>query len=82
MGRRAADEALRQAQAQFANGLAILLDVLTAQDQLLSAQLQLTSARFDRSVFYLNLLRADGQLLPYFGSRSTSQPTTGKSSPG
>ena len=78
---RAADEALRQAQAQFNNGLAILLDVLTAQDQLLSAQLNLTSARFDRSVFYLNLLRASGQLLPYVGGKPTSRPTTDATSP-
>lgn len=77
---RAADEALRQAQAQFANGLAILLDVLTAQDQLLNAQLQLTSARFDRSVFYLDLLRATGQLMPYFDGLPTSQPTNATSS--
>ena len=58
----AADEALKQAQAALANKLGIELDVLTAQDQLLTAQLLLTGARFDRTVFYLDLLRAAGQL--------------------
>ncbi|HEY7117959.1 MAG TPA: TolC family protein [Tepidisphaeraceae bacterium] len=58
----AADEALKQAQAALANNLAIVLDVLTAQDQLLNAQLQLTGAQFDRTIFYLNLLRATGEL--------------------
>ncbi|HSI34495.1 MAG TPA: TolC family protein, partial [Tepidisphaeraceae bacterium] len=59
----AADEALKQAQAALANSLAIVLDVLTAQDQLLSAQLLLTGAKFDRTVFYLDLLRATGRLI-------------------
>jgi len=36
--------------------------VLTAQDQLLSAQLQLTSAQFDRTVYYLDLLRQTGRM--------------------
>ena len=44
----------------LANNLAIVLDVLTAQDQLLNAQLLLTGAKFDRTVFYLYLLRARG----------------------
>jgi outer membrane protein len=58
----AADEALQQAQSAYRNGLAINLDVLNAQDQLLNAQLQLTGARFDRDVFYLDLVRATGGL--------------------
>jgi outer membrane protein len=70
---RAADESLKQSQSQYANGLAILLDVLTAQDQLLSAQLQLTSAQFDRSVFYLSLLRASGELQNGFVPEASSQ---------
>lgn len=58
---RAATEAYNQARNAFLNGLGINLDVLTAQDQLLNAQLQLTGARFDRTIFYLDLLRAVGR---------------------
>ncbi len=58
----AADEALKQAQSALTNSLAIELDVLTAQDQLLNAELALASAQFDRSIFYLDLLRATGDL--------------------
>ena len=58
----AADEALKQAQAALANKLGIELDVLTAQDQLLTAQLLLTGVRFDHTVFYLDLLRATGEI--------------------
>jgi outer membrane protein len=71
----AADEALKQAQAAVANNLGIVLDVLTAQDQLLNAQLQLTGARYDRSIFYLDLIRTTGDLpvgLPT--TRPTTQP--------
>jgi hypothetical protein len=46
---------------------------LTAQDQLLSAQLLLTGARFDHTVFYLDLLRATGQLPTV--AAATSQPS-------
>jgi outer membrane protein TolC len=60
---KAADDAYRQAQAAFKNGLGINLDVLTAQDLLLNARLQLAGAEFDRTVFYLNLVRATGQLV-------------------
>jgi outer membrane protein len=70
----AANEALQQAQAALANNLGIVLDVLTAQNQLLQAQLLLTSARFDRTVFYLDLLRAMGQLTGR--AASTTQPAT------
>jgi outer membrane protein len=59
----AADEALQQAQQAFHNGLAINLDVLTAQDRLLAAQLDLTGATYDRTVFYLDLMRATGELI-------------------
>jgi len=61
-GLAAANEALKQAQSALANNLGIVLDVLTAQDQQLNAQLQLTSAQFDRSLFYLDLLRTTGYL--------------------
>jgi outer membrane protein len=71
----AADEAYRQAQSAFANGLAINLDVLTAQSQLLDAQLQLTSTRYDRIVFYLDLIRAAGRITP-FSLVATTHPAT------
>jgi outer membrane protein TolC len=58
----AADEAYHQAEQAYQNGLAINLDVLSAQEQLLDAQLQLTGALYDRSVFYLDLVRSTGQL--------------------
>lgn len=56
----ATNEAYNQARSAFENGLAINLDVLQAQERLLNAQLQLTSVRFDKIVFYLNLRRATG----------------------
>jgi outer membrane protein TolC len=58
----AAQDAYQQAQQSFRNGLAINLDVITAQNDLLNAQLQLTSDLFDRTIFYLDLIRATGQL--------------------
>jgi len=58
----AAQEAYDQAQSAYKNGLAINLDVLNAQNQLLNAELDLTGARFDRDVFYLDLVRATGRL--------------------
>ncbi|MGD1276421.1 MAG: TolC family protein [Tepidisphaeraceae bacterium] len=58
----AASDARRQAGQLLNNGLAIPLDVLVAQDTLLNAQLLYTSERFDRTVFYLDLLRITGQL--------------------
>jgi outer membrane protein len=61
---KAAADAFHQSQQAFHNQLAINLDVLTAQDRLLAAQLQLTGARFDRAVFYLDLKRAAGRLVP------------------
>jgi len=72
----AANEALRQSQAALANNLGLTLDVLTAQDALLNSQLQLNSAQFDRSVFYLDLLRTTGKLpvgLPT--TRPATQPS-------
>jgi outer membrane protein TolC len=71
----ASKEAFEQAQNAFRNNLAINLDVLTAQDQLLTAELQLTGAQFDRTVFYLDLLRASGHLHE-IASAPTTRPTT------
>jgi outer membrane protein TolC len=75
----AAQEALEQSRNAYQNNLAINLDVLTSQDQLLNAQLQLTSAQFDRTVFYLDLLRATGRLPEVAGPNAppaATQPTT------
>jgi outer membrane protein TolC len=72
----AADEALKQAQGALANNLGIVLDVLQAQDQLLTTQLLLTGAKFDRTVFYLNLLRASGQTAPGVFGAATTHPAT------
>lgn len=58
----AAKEALQQARGAYAASLATNLDVLTAQDELLTAQLQQTNAAFDRTVFFLDLLRSTGTL--------------------
>jgi len=73
----ASNEALRQAQAALANNLGIVLDVLTAQDAVLNSQLQLTSAEFDRSIFYLDLLRATGKLPVNLPVRPLNKPTSG-----
>ena len=58
----AAREALRQAQASQQVGESTYLDLITAQNQLLSAQLSLTTAEFNYKVFYLDFLRAMGLL--------------------
>jgi len=58
----AAAEALDRANDAFSLGLAVNLDVLAAQDALRQAELALSGARFDRSVFYLDLRRAIGDL--------------------
>jgi outer membrane protein len=75
----AAREALRQANESYRAGLATNLERLTAQDQVLSAELQLTSAEYDRKFFYLNLLRQLGQLGVPTGSIATIQPSTTQS---
>ncbi len=75
---KASGEALKQAQNAFKNSLAINLDVLVAQDQLLNSQLQLTSAQFDRTIFYLDLVRSTGRLPTVVTdtSTATTQPAT------
>ena len=72
----AAREALRVARGlyQFGNGL--FLDVLIAQDQLLSAELSLASEEFNRRTFYLSLLREIGRLGPPPGDLITTAPST------
>lgn len=58
----AAQRAYDLAVAQYRVGNASNLDQLTANDQLLQAQLQLINERYNRKLFYLNLLRVTGQL--------------------
>jgi len=79
----AAEEALRVAKGlyQFGNGL--FLDILVAQDQLLSAQLSLFSEVFNLRIFYLTLLREVGRLGPPPGDLiTTTRPTTEPIIPG
>jgi len=71
----AASQAYQQSRDAYVNGLARNLDVLATQDQLLSAELQLASAAFDRTVFYLDLVRATGRLttrVPGDGARAAT----------
>jgi multidrug efflux system outer membrane protein len=59
-----ASEAYDQSVQLEKNGLAIPLDVLTAQDALLNAQLQLASETFSQAIFELDLIRSVGELDP------------------
>jgi len=82
----AAQEALRQATRRYQTGLAINLDVLNAEDQLLSAQLDLATAQFNYKIFYLDLVRAMGQLtrpssLSSMSYGPASRPTTEQTRP-
>ena len=75
----AATEALRQAEQSYRAGLATNLDRLTAQDEVLSAQLQITSERYNQKVAWMNLLRATGALstrLPGDPAPPATRPAT------
>lgn len=60
----AAREGTRQAEAAYDAGLGTNLERLIARDAQLSAELSITTARFNRNVDYLNLLRVTGVLNP------------------
>jgi outer membrane protein len=82
----ASQEALRQAVERYRVGLAINLDVLNAETQLLSAQLSLAQEQINFKVYYLDLLRDMGRLpLPKsalsMSSGPTSKPTTQETAP-
>ena len=82
----ASQEALRQATQRYRVGLATNLDVLTAQDQLLTSQLDLATEEFNHKIFYLDLLRGMGRLirpdtLTALSSGPTSRPTTEQTRP-
>jgi len=72
----AAQAAFNQADQSYTVGLATNLERVAAQDQLLSAQLQLTSARFDRTLAYLELARAGGRLRWRLENTASTAPTT------
>jgi outer membrane protein TolC len=86
----AAQQALDVAEGNYRAGSGIYLERLVAQDQLLSAQLQLTSEEYNRKLNYLNLLRVTGELRepppeglpagpstgPSTGALSSTQPAT------
>jgi outer membrane protein TolC len=59
---KAARDALYLADQTYRAGKGILLDVLTAQDTLLTTQLQLTTQQFNQKTAYLNMLRTIGKL--------------------
>ena len=82
----ASQEALRQATQRYTAGLATNLDVLTAQNTLLSSQLDLATEEFNHKIYYIDLLRAMGRLdLPTESSRMLqgpiSRPTTEQTKP-
>jgi len=58
----AARDALNQAEASYRVGLATNLERLTAQSQLLNAELQLASEGFDQALLLLDLTRFTGRL--------------------
>ena len=72
----AAEEALRQADGAYKAGLGTNLERLTAQDQLLSAQLQITNQHFLLKQYHLQLLRAIGKLSTHLPGVLTTQPST------
>lgn len=71
-----AREALRLAEGLNRAGQGIYLDVLTAQDSLQSAQLNLSNEEFNRKIFYLNLVRVSGQLSTRVPGEPTTRPAT------
>lgn len=60
----AAQEALRQAEAAYSAGLGTNLERITAQDQLLSAQLRSAREEYTAKIAYLAAVRATGGLTP------------------
>jgi outer membrane protein TolC len=81
----AAQQSLRQAEESYRVGLGTNLERVVAQNSLLAAQLQLSSARFDRRMFYLELLRVTGgltlRLPPQTAAAPAADPTTGPAAP-
>ncbi len=59
---KAARDALIQAEQSYPVGLAAYLDIITAQDQLLTAKLSLVTEEINFKVFFIDLLRTMGKL--------------------
>jgi outer membrane protein len=76
ISRDAAREALRQAEGNYAAGRATNLERLVAQDQVLSAELQLATATYDQKLFYLNLQRVTGRISDKLAQQPQAGPTT------
>ncbi len=76
---RAATEALRQAEAAYEAGLGTNLERISAQDQVLSAQVRLASEEFNRKAAYLAVLRATGALAA--GAGGAPPPPDGAAAP-
>ncbi len=60
---KAASDALFQSEQSYKAGVATYLDVLTSQDQLLTAQLSLATEELNYKFYYLQFLRSMGLLL-------------------
>jgi outer membrane protein TolC len=72
---KSAADALEQSEALYQAGLATNLERLTAQDALLTAELDLINAELDSKVFYLDLRRTAGTLHELLGLiRDVPQP--------
>jgi outer membrane protein len=69
----AARQALFLADQEYKEGAGTLLDVLVAQDTLLTTQLQLTEEQFGQKTAYFNMLRTVGTLTLTMGGESVSQ---------
>jgi outer membrane protein TolC len=76
ISRDAAREALRQAEGNYAAGRATNLERLVAQDQVLSAELQLATATYSQKLFYLNLQRVTGRISDILAQQPQTGPTT------
>lgn len=74
----ASTEAYNQAVQMERNGLALPLDVFTAQDQLLNSELQYASETFNRTILDLDLIRASGELDPGTPAKLSWIPAPGK----
>jgi outer membrane protein len=79
----AAQRAFDLADQTYKLGSATNLDRLTAQNQLLGAQLSLTNEQYNKKVFYLDLLRASGQLVDRVKEKGAapSSPTSAPPAP-
>jgi outer membrane protein TolC len=77
---KASSDALYQAEQSYKAGLDTNLDVLTAQDSLLTAQLSLAAEELNYKFYYLQLVRAIGLLVRPENIIPATMPTTEPSS--